>query len=33
MPSQNNPSMKIQSQEVKTKVNQIIDKLIGINEK
>ena len=32
-PSQNNPSMKIQSQEVKTKVNQIIDKLIGINEK
>ena len=32
-PSQDNPSMKIQSQEIKTKVDQIIDKLIGINEK
>jgi hypothetical protein len=32
-PSQDNPSMEIQSQEIKTKVDQIIDKLIGINAK
>ena len=32
-PSQNNPSMEIQSQEIKIKVDQIIDKLIGVNEK
>jgi hypothetical protein len=32
-PSQDNSSMKIQSQEIKTKVDQIIDKLIGIDEK
>jgi hypothetical protein len=32
-PSQDNTSMGIQSQEIKTKVDQIIDKLIGIDEK
>jgi hypothetical protein len=30
-PSQNNPSMEIQSREIKIKIDQIIEKLISIN--